>query len=84
MLDKLGIPDRKAYVGSNFPEAINLDSVSIAPQLQAQLEAVVEEAVSNESWTDASFHLPTALNQSDISLLCDLVLRGTSKLIDYR
>lgn len=74
MLDRLGIADKKSYIASGFPEAVALDSVAIAPQMQAQLEAAIDEALSSSGWIDAMSHLPTTLNATDVSSLLERVL----------
>lgn len=56
-------------MASRFPEGILLESVCVAPQLQAQLDAAVEEAISSHSWLDAQTVLPAAIISIDAAVL---------------
>ena len=48
---------------------MNTGKTSLFPQLHAQLEAAVEEALASGGWLDAATVLPSALSAADAGVL---------------
>ncbi|KAK9845381.1 hypothetical protein WJX81_005067 [Elliptochloris bilobata] len=79
---RAGIPGARAHLAAAFPGGIALDSAFVAPELAAQVEAGVEEALDSAGWADAAALAPAALSPADAAALlerCPAVRRLSGK-----
>ncbi|XP_017543624.1 E3 UFM1-protein ligase 1 isoform X1 [Pygocentrus nattereri] len=76
-LSRLGIPDPVSYIKKRFKSSklLFLKAACVGPEIIAQLEASVEEAVSSHTWVDLQPVLPSCLSEEDSELLIGQVLR---------
>lgn len=76
-LTRLGIPDPVGYIKKRLKSSklLFLRSACVGPEIIAQLEASVEEAISSQTWVDLQLLLPSCLTEEDAGLLIGQVLR---------
>ncbi|KAL7889130.1 hypothetical protein AOLI_G00041040 [Acnodon oligacanthus] len=76
-LSRLGIPDPVSYIKRRFKSSklLFLKAACVGPEIIAQLEASVEEAVSSHTWVDLQPVFPSCLSEEDSELLIGQVLR---------
>ena len=79
MLERLGVANPKSHMASKYPDGIVLESVFVAPQLQAQLDAAVEDALSSRSWLNAQAVLPASLSSADTANLLEQCVAAQCK-----
>ncbi|XP_066533559.1 E3 UFM1-protein ligase 1 [Hoplias malabaricus] len=76
-LVRLGIPDPGGYIRKRFKGSglLFLRGVCVGPEIVAQLEASVDEALTSHTWIDLQPILPSCLSEEDSGLLIGQVIR---------
>ncbi|XP_072532755.1 E3 UFM1-protein ligase 1 isoform X2 [Salminus brasiliensis] len=76
-LSRLGIPDPVGYIKKRLKSSnlLFLRASCVGPEIVAQLEASVEEAISSQTWVDLQPLLPSCLSEEDAGLLIGQILR---------
>ncbi|KAF9585025.1 E3 UFM1-protein ligase 1 [Lunasporangiospora selenospora] len=69
LLRKRGITDPKAYVNTNHPTALLLDTYVVKESIWSVVDATVEDAIANLSWIDVKPLVPSPLTSGDIASL---------------
>ncbi|KAG0368079.1 hypothetical protein BC939DRAFT_468738 [Gamsiella multidivaricata] len=66
---KRGMADPKAYVQTNHPIALLLETHAVKDSIWSIIDASVEDTISNLSWIDVKPLLPSPLTKDDIASL---------------
>ncbi|KAF9334759.1 E3 UFM1-protein ligase 1 [Podila minutissima] len=69
IIKRHGVTDPKAYIQTNHPSALLLDTHAVKESIWSIVDASVEDCVSNLSWIDIKPLVPTPLTKEDISSL---------------
>ncbi|KAG0203876.1 E3 UFM1-protein ligase 1 [Mortierella sp. GBA30] len=69
VLRKHGVADPKAFMLSNHPTALLLDTHIVSESIWSVVDASVEDTISNLSWIDVKPLVPSPLTKDDISNL---------------
>ncbi|KAK5816208.1 hypothetical protein F5H01DRAFT_201991 [Linnemannia elongata] len=66
---KRGVADPKAYMQTNHPTALLLESHAVKESIWSIIDASVEDTIANLSWIDVKPLVPSPLTKEDISRL---------------
>ncbi|KAG0071575.1 hypothetical protein BGZ89_010178 [Linnemannia elongata] len=66
---KRGVADPKAYMQTNHPTALLLESHAVKESIWSIIDASVEDTIANLSWIDVKQLVPSPLTKEDISRL---------------
>lgn len=73
VISRMDIKQPKIFLKKKFPDGISLKSCLISPQLVSQVESLVEEYISSNSWIDVTTIVPSVLEQDDIDQILQLI-----------
>jgi hypothetical protein len=62
---RAGVAQPRTWLAAQHPEGVHLDSAMVSPALLEQLEAALEEALTDAGWADVGAHLPPPLGTAD-------------------
>ncbi|KFH68620.1 hypothetical protein MVEG_05430 [Podila verticillata NRRL 6337] len=68
-IKKHGVTDPRAYLQTNHPSALLLDTHAVKESIWSIVDASVEDSISNLSWIDIKPLVPTPLTREDLSSL---------------
>ncbi|KAF9982016.1 E3 UFM1-protein ligase 1, partial [Modicella reniformis] len=66
---KRGVADPRAYIQTNHPTALLLETHAVRGSIWSVIDASVEDTIANLSWIDAKPLLPSPLTKDDIASL---------------
>jgi len=66
---QLDLPDPRKYMKQNFPGVVLLNSICVGATTLDLLDAAVEEAIAEGSWTDLSSMVPPGCTDQDVAIL---------------
>lgn len=77
MLTRWDIKQPKAFLKKKFPNGIQLKTCLISPELQSQVESLIEDTIASNGWIDIGNGsiVPTAIEAGDIELLLQDIMK---------
>jgi len=80
-LAKIGISDARQFLKKRFSEKefLQLSSCCVSSVVIDQVDAAIDEALTNESWVDIMPLVPSPLTEADMNLLLQHCCKGTTR-----
>lgn len=80
MLVRMDIKQPKAFLKKKFPDGIQLKTCFVNPILLSQVESMIEETITSNSWIDICTIVSTSIEPDDIREMLGMILKKSKKL----